>query len=116
MAQNKIHPGSSPAIRALRATVFFCAVLAILYIRWGCDNESGNQAPHHHTQVGPISPNETSEYCPQAQPLLPIKHAGLVKQLDAIYADEDFKLAAYKRLRGAVRVPCVVYSLKLGRE
>ena len=114
-AQNKIQPGCSPAIRALRAAVFFCAVLAILYIRWGCDNP-GKPAPHHHTQVGPVSPNETSEYCPQADPLLPVKHASLAKQLDAIYADEDFKLAAYKRLSGAVQVPCVVYSLNLGRE
>ncbi|PIL24992.1 hypothetical protein GSI_12879 [Ganoderma sinense ZZ0214-1] len=109
-AQKMNRPGSSPVIRALRAIVFFFAVLAIPYIRWGSETVPGDRTSHRHAKLGPVSPNETSEYCPQAEPLLPIKYAGLAKRLDAIYADEEFKLAAYKRLSGAVQVPTESYD------
>ncbi|KAI1796624.1 carboxypeptidase S [Ganoderma leucocontextum] len=108
-AHENTRPTSSPAIRVLRAIVVFCVVLAIPCIHWGSDNRVDG-IPHQYTQVGPIPPNENSEYCPQTEPLLPVKYAGLAKQLDAVYADEQFKLAAYKRLSGAVQVPTESYD------
>ena len=112
--QEATRPTRSPAIRAFRAVRFFCAILALPCIHWGSDVKREDGKPPYYTQVGPKSPNETSEYCPQAAALLPVKYATLIKQLDAVYADKQFKFAAYKRLSDSVQVPCVCLLVHSG--
>ena len=46
-----------------------------------------------------------AELCPQVPPLAPRKHHELVQELNAVYADDDYRLWAYENLGAAVRVP-----------
>ncbi|EJF64229.1 Zn-dependent exopeptidase [Dichomitus squalens LYAD-421 SS1] len=54
---------------------------------------------------GALPPDQPSELCPQAQTLLPVRHAKLAKKLESVYATNGYKLRAYKALEGAIRIP-----------
>ncbi|KAI1796621.1 carboxypeptidase S [Ganoderma leucocontextum] len=62
------------------------------------------------TQLGALPPNESSELCPQVPALLPVRHAGIAKALDSLYARDDYKLNAYGVLGGAVQIPTESYD------
>ncbi|KAJ3772215.1 carboxypeptidase S [Lentinula raphanica] len=56
--------------------------------------------------------------CPQADPIIPILHAELSKQMDLIYSSQAFKHASYKLLSGSVRIPTESYDdlLPVGQD
>ncbi|TBU30672.1 carboxypeptidase S [Dichomitus squalens] len=110
-ARGKPRTQRSLAFDILKAVVVSFFLLNIPSIHWFHKNTAdGTPSLSTQVRIGAIPPNETSEFCPQAAPLLPIKHADLVKKLDAVYCDEDYRLAAYKALSGAVQIPTESYD------
>ncbi|KAI0076563.1 carboxypeptidase S [Panus rudis PR-1116 ss-1] len=50
------------------------------------------------------------DVCPQTSPITPVKHSGLLRQLESEFAKPDFKDAAFSALGGAVRVPTEMFD------
>ncbi|KAI0820831.1 carboxypeptidase S [Trametes gibbosa] len=110
------HPGTGRK----RLTNFqrICYLLSIACSLYGIVHLSGRihrgrqspPDPQQYTRAGPLSPNESSDVCPQPKALFPSQHAELADGLDGIFADETYKLKAYKALAGAVQIPTESYD------
>ncbi|THH17830.1 hypothetical protein EW146_g3048 [Bondarzewia mesenterica] len=53
---------------------------------------------------------ETTELCPQSDPISPEVHAELADKLDETFRTQEYKLWAYENLGGAVRIPTETYD------
>ncbi|KAI0664206.1 carboxypeptidase S [Cubamyces menziesii] len=79
---------------------------------------SGLSLPHeaplyaNDDSVPPLFSDQASSasVCPQARPLVPSRHRVLDESLTKRFANETFKLEAYKALGGAVQIPTVSYE------
>ncbi|TBU60963.1 hypothetical protein BD310DRAFT_921838 [Dichomitus squalens] len=90
------------------STVFiFCCLIVMFFLPWG--NRPILKKPGS-SPGGALPPEQPSELCPQAQALLPVRHAELAKKLESVYATDDYKLRAYKALGGAIKIPTEVYD------
>ncbi|KAL1943106.1 hypothetical protein VTO73DRAFT_4777 [Trametes versicolor] len=61
-----------------------------------------------------LSPPELDEYassvCPQAKPLSPTRHRALDDELSRLFAEDTYKLDAYKAFGGAIQIPTESYD------
>ena len=58
----------------------------------------------------------TSELCPQVNPLVPSKNADVWDKVNEIYKTDKFKIKAADWLGGAVRIQCVKLSFYMPAE
>ncbi|KAH7908955.1 hypothetical protein BJ138DRAFT_1128023, partial [Hygrophoropsis aurantiaca] len=63
-----------------------------------------------YSQAGPLPPSANSSTCPQWDAVYPSKYSQLDSELESLYLTEEFKLAAYKALGGAVQIPSESYD------
>lgn len=85
-----------------------CSVYGILHILEARHGRHPSPDIPVGRRLGPLPPNEHSDVCPQPEALFPSKHAELAAGLESVFADEAYKLKAYKALGGAVQIPYVV--------
>ncbi|KAJ2977815.1 hypothetical protein NUW54_g11373 [Trametes sanguinea] len=59
---------------------------------------------------GPLLSDEASSACPQPKPLVPSRLRALDEQLQELFANETYRLEAYKAFGGAIKIPTESYE------
>ncbi|KAI9064103.1 carboxypeptidase S [Trametes sanguinea] len=113
----------SPRNKLFQRLFLFVSALCCAYVGYGLlsspflslkgthvDPQSATGTNTKTLGPGPLPPSEHSDVCPQPKALRPSKHAALEEALERVYADEAYRLNAYKALGGAVQIPTESYD------
>ncbi|KAL7280786.1 hypothetical protein ACG7TL_005730 [Trametes sanguinea] len=110
----------SPRNKLFQRLFLFVSALCCAYVGFGFLSSPSSKGPlsvdpqrttgTDARALGPLPPSEHSDVCPQPKALRPAKHAALEEALERVYADETYRLEAYKALGGAVQIPTESYD------